>query len=96
MTLREYTEGLQRHVDMYRYDNQVARSGSRKSPSGETQRKATLELIQDMEFDFLPKKSNQLYHVVSMDWWQCWQKFIGVEAVQQDEDVRVGQQNGVK
>ncbi len=31
-----------------------------------------------MEFDFLPTRKNQLYHIVSHEWYSGWQKWVGI------------------
>ena len=31
-----------------------------------------------MEFDFLPTRKNQLYHIVSNEWYSDWKKWVGI------------------
>jgi hypothetical protein len=41
------------------------------------------ERLSDFDFDFLPKESNRVYHVVSMDWFKSWKRYVGLEQVQE-------------
>ena len=33
----------------------------------------------------MPKQANQIYHVVSMEWFKNWQKFVGIEEEKKEE-----------
>lgn len=34
--------------------------------------------MQQMEFDFLPTRKNQLYHIVSHEWYSDWKRWVGI------------------
>lgn len=72
-------EQLDRLCYMFKYSSKSIR-GKRKLPSKEEQKKYVSERLEDFEFDFMPKESNIVYHVVSMEWFKQWQRYVGIEA----------------
>lgn len=35
-------------------------------------------LLQEMEIDFMPRKSYQIYHVVSTEWFNHWKRWVAL------------------
>ena len=34
--------------------------------------------LQDLQFDFMPKKANQVYHIVGANWFKQWKAYVGI------------------
>lgn len=65
----------------YKYDNSKAKAGlcdPKLTPAAEQQREYMEPLLQEMEIDFMPKRSYQVYHVVSMEWFNQWKRWVGL------------------
>lgn len=65
----------------YKYDNSKAKAGlcdPKLTPAAEQQREYMEPLLQEMEIDFMPKSSHQVYHVVSMEWFNQWKRWVGL------------------
>lgn len=72
-----------------KYDNAKAKAGlcdPKLTPTAEQQKEYMEPLLQEMEFDFMPKRGYQVYHVVCTEWFNQWKRWVGlpVKAAQQD------------
>jgi hypothetical protein len=45
-----------------------------------------MDALEDFKFDFMPRKRNVVYHVVSTDWFKAWQTYVGITADEKIED----------
>ena len=43
-------------------------------------------LLQEMEIDFMPKRSYQVYHVVSTEWFNQWKRWAGLPVKETPQD----------
>lgn len=68
-------------VTCNRYDNQRAKNGKRheEQPSPEEQKAYLEPKLEDMQYDFMPKQKNQVYHVVSAEWFKAWKSYVGID-----------------
>jgi hypothetical protein len=44
----------------------------------EEQKTFVTERLDAFDFDFMPKESNLVYHVISMEWFKQWQTYVGI------------------
>lgn len=43
-------------------------------------------LLQEMEIDFMPKRSYQVYHVVCTEWFNQWKRWVGLQIKDAQQD----------
>ena len=77
----EFVEKLDLMTLCYQIDNDKSKSGLKQEnhPSKEDQKTKMEALLADYSFDFLPKSANQVYHIVSMEWFEAWKAFVEME-----------------
>jgi hypothetical protein len=80
-----FMDQLERHVYIFKYANKSIES-KKIVPSKEEQKQFVTEALDDFKFDFMPRKANIVYHVVSMDWFRAWEKHVGVQLGEKTED----------
>ena len=61
-----------------RYDNSKAKQGMNleNQPKLKDQREYMREKLKDFKFDGMPKDKNQLYHIVSKEWFEDWKNYV--------------------
>lgn len=52
--------------------------GVEEQPSPEEQRAYMVQKLDEMQFDFMPKQKNKVYHVVSNEWFKAWKAYVGL------------------
>jgi len=67
---------LDAFVLMYKYDNLLAKAGSKKMPGKEEQK----QMYKKLFGGFKVNAENLIYHVVSMKWMQRWEAYVGIKA----------------
>ena len=78
-TFEKFMHTLEALVNSFKYDNQEARNPRpSKTPSQQQQKEYMEEKLMEYKFDGMPKKENQLYHIVSAEWFQNWKRYVGI------------------
>lgn len=88
MPFEQYVAMLEKLVQTFKYDDLLVSRGMRErrleEPSPKEQRTYMEERLAEMQFDFMPKQENQLYHVVSAEWFANWKAYVGIVEESQD------------
>lgn len=51
---------------------------SEEQPSPEEQKANMVPKLEEMQFEFMPKEKNKVYHVVSNEWFKAWKRYVGL------------------
>jgi hypothetical protein len=71
-----FVESLGQYVLLFKYSR--THPSVEVAPSIEKQMKFVEEEMEDFKYDFLPKKRNIVYHIVSAEWFKVWQRYVGI------------------
>jgi len=61
---------------MYKYDNLLAKAGSKTMPGKEEQK----QMYKKLSGGFKLNSDNLVYHIVSMKWMRRWEAYVGIQA----------------
>lgn len=83
-----FLESLEKFTYLFKYSSKLSGKIEKNAPSKEAQKEYVSNLLEAFKFDYMPEKRNVVYHVVSNEWFQKWQKYVGILQTTEDEDMQ--------